>query len=126
MRERNSGHVINIGSVAGIQAYAHGGVYCATKHALDALTKALRFETIDTAIRISEIKPGMVQTEFSVVRFKGDVDRAAQVYQGMEPLTPQDIAETVVFVASRPPHVNIADMLVFPTSQAAATTVHRQ
>ncbi|KAF9386939.1 hypothetical protein CPB97_003159 [Podila verticillata] len=126
MRARNKGHIINIGSVAGQQAYGNGSIYCASKAAVASITKALLFETMDTDIRISEINPGMVETEFSVVRFKGDQGKANAVYQGVEPLTGHDIAETVVFVAGRPPHVNIAEMLVFPTHQAAATTVHRK
>lgn len=126
MRARNKGHIINIGSVAGQQAYGNGSVYCASKAAVASITKALLFETMDTDIRISEINPGMVETEFSVVRFKGDQGKANAVYQGVEPLTGNDIAETVVFVAGRPAHVNIAEMLVFPTHQAAATTVYRK
>ncbi|GJJ73911.1 3-hydroxy acid dehydrogenase / malonic semialdehyde reductase [Entomortierella parvispora] len=126
MRKRNKGHVINIGSVAGHQAYGNGSIYCASKAAVASITKALLFETIDTAIRISEINPGMVETEFSVVRFRGDKDKADSVYKGLQPLDGNDIAETVVFVAGRPDHVNIAEMLVFPTNQAAATTVYRK
>ncbi|KAF9193469.1 hypothetical protein BGZ51_003273 [Haplosporangium sp. Z 767] len=126
MRARDKGHVINIGSVAGHQAYGNGSVYCASKAAVASITKALLYETVDTAIRISEINPGMVETEFSVVRFRGDKDKANSVYKGLQPLDGNDIAETVVFVAGRPEHVNIAEMLVFPTNQAAATTVHRK
>ena len=126
LRKRSTGHIINMGSIAGVEAYGNGAVYCATKHALNAISKALLHELMDTPIRVSEIKPGMVETEFSLVRFNGDADRASQVYQGMDPLTAQDIAETVSFVASRPPHVNIADMVVLATSQAAATKVHRR
>ncbi|KAG0258455.1 hypothetical protein BG011_003278 [Mortierella polycephala] len=126
MRARNKGHVINIGSVAGHQAYGNGSVYCASKAAVASITKALLYETVDTAIRVSEINPGMVETEFSVVRFRGDKDKADSVYNGLQPLDGNDIAETVIFVAGRPEHVNIAEMLVFPTNQAAATTVHRK
>ncbi|KAG0298521.1 hypothetical protein BGZ96_010567 [Linnemannia gamsii] len=126
MRTRDKGHIINIGSVAGHQAYGNGSIYCGSKAAVASITKALLFETIDTAIRISEINPGMVETEFSVVRFKGDKSKADSVYKGVHPLDGNDIAETVVFVAGRPDHVNIAEMLVFPTNQAAATTVYRK
>ncbi|KAF9326661.1 hypothetical protein BG006_009934 [Podila minutissima] len=126
MRARNSGHIINIGSVAGQQAYANGSIYCASKAAVASITRALMAETIDTAIRVSEINPGLVETEFSVIRFRGDKDKADSVYKGMEPLNGDDIAETVIFVAGRPVHVNIAEMLVFPTNQAAATNVYRK
>ncbi|KAF9952753.1 hypothetical protein BGZ65_005083 [Modicella reniformis] len=126
MRARNKGHIINIGSVAGQQAYANGSVYCASKAAVASITRALLYETVDTAIRISEVNPGMVETEFSVVRFRGDKDKADTVYQGLQPLDGYDIAETVVFIAGRPDHVNIVEMLVFPTNQAAATTVYRK
>ncbi|KAG0329528.1 hypothetical protein BGZ99_001530 [Dissophora globulifera] len=126
MRARNKGHIINIGSVAGQQAYANGSIYCASKAAVASITKALLYETVDTAIRISEINPGMVETEFSLVRFRGDKERADSVYKGLQPLDGNDIAETVVFVAGRPDHVNIAEMLVFPVNQAAATTFHRK
>ncbi|KAF9272336.1 hypothetical protein BGZ68_002501 [Mortierella alpina] len=125
MRARNKGHIINIGSVAGQQAYGNGSIYCASKAAVASISRALLYETVDTAIRISEINPGMVETEFSVVRFRGDKDKADSVYKGIQPLDGNDIAETVLFVAGRPDHVNIAEMLVFPTNQAAATTVHR-
>jgi 3-hydroxy acid dehydrogenase/malonic semialdehyde reductase len=126
LRQRQRGHIINVGSVAGIEAYKGGSVYCATKHALNAITKALRIELMDTPIRVSEIKPGMVETEFSVVRFGGDKKRADQVYEGMTPLTAQDIAEIAVFIASRPQHVQIADLLVLATDQASATQCHRR
>ncbi|KAI7817709.1 hypothetical protein BC939DRAFT_485138 [Gamsiella multidivaricata] len=126
MRARNKGHIINIGSVAGQQAYANGSVYCASKAAVASISRALLYETVDTPIRISEINPGMVETEFSVVRFRGDMNKADSVYKGLQPLDGNDIAETVVFVAGRPDHVNIAEMLVFPTNQAAATTVYRK
>ncbi|KAF8953163.1 hypothetical protein BGZ46_003264, partial [Entomortierella lignicola] len=126
MRQRNKGHIINIGSVAGQQAYANGSIYCATKAAVASITRALMHETVDTAIRVSEINPGLVETEFSVIRFSGNKDKADAVYKGLDPLTGDDIAETVIFVAGRPDHVNIAEMLVFPTNQAAATNVYRK
>ncbi|KAG0238322.1 hypothetical protein BGW42_005555 [Actinomortierella wolfii] len=126
MKKRNKGHIINIGSVAGQQPYANGSIYCATKAAVAAISRALMAETVDTQIRVSEINPGLVETEFSVVRFRGDKNKADSVYKGLTPLNGDDIAEMVVFVAGRPDHVNIAEMLVFPTNQAGATIVHRQ
>ncbi|KAI7886835.1 NAD(P)-binding protein [Lichtheimia hyalospora FSU 10163] len=126
MLARQSGHIINIGSVAGKQSYPNGSIYCASKHAVDAITTALRWELMNTPLRVSEINPGMVNTEFSTVRFRGDKDKADNVYKGLEPLVGQDIAELVTFTASRPPHVNICDMLVFPTAQADARTAHRK
>ncbi|CDS02742.1 hypothetical protein LRAMOSA00146 [Lichtheimia ramosa] len=126
MLARQSGHIINIGSVAGKQSYPNGSIYCASKHAVDAITTALRWELMNTPLRVSEINPGMVNTEFSTVRFRGDKEKADSVYKGFEPLVGQDIAELVTFTASRPPHVNICDMLVFPTAQADARTAHRK
>ncbi|KAJ3308552.1 hypothetical protein HDU76_003886 [Blyttiomyces sp. JEL0837] len=126
MKARDNGHIINIGSIAGIQCYPGGGVYCASKHAVDALTKTLRMELVSTGINVTSIEPGMVETEFSVIRFYGDKSKADKVYEGIEPLTGEDIAETVVFVAGRPPHVNIANMLVLPTNQASVYQVHRK
>ncbi len=125
MISRNSGHVINISSIAGHEAYPGGSVYCASKHAVDALTKSLRMDVVDTPLRITAISPGLVDTEFSMVRFRGDAQKAAAVYKGLEALVAQDIAEAVLFAASRPEHVQIADMIIFPTQQAAATVVHR-
>ncbi|SAM07923.1 hypothetical protein [Absidia glauca] len=125
MKERQTGHVINLGSVAGKEAYAGGSIYCATKHAVDAITKALMIELVDTPIRVSQICPGLVNTEFSTVRFRGDKSKADDVYKGLQPLVAEDIAEIVVFTAGRPSHVNIADLLVFPTCQAASKIVSR-
>ncbi|ORZ00103.1 hypothetical protein BCR43DRAFT_451931 [Syncephalastrum racemosum] len=125
MKERQTGHVINLGSIAGKQAYPNGSIYCATKYAVDAITTSLRHELVDTPIRVSLICPGLVNTEFSTVRYRGDKNAADNVYKGMQPMVGQDIAEIIVFTASRPPHVNIADMLVFPTAQADAKTVAR-
>jgi 3-hydroxy acid dehydrogenase / malonic semialdehyde reductase len=140
-------HIINISSISGREVYPGGGAYCATKHAVDALTRTLRAELVGTPINVSSIDPGMVETEFSTVRFRGDVEAAARVYTGIQPLTAEDVAEvgfcfvavlaiscihllnqaaqTVVFTASRPPHVQIANMLVLPTNQASVTQVHR-
>ena len=122
-KENNSGHVINVGSIAGLEPYPKGSIYCATKHAIRAFGNSLLKELVGTPIRVSEIQPGLVETEFSVVRFRGDKEKADKVYEGLDPLTPQDIAEEIVWTASRPPHVNIANSLIFPTNQASATTV---
>jgi 3-hydroxy acid dehydrogenase/malonic semialdehyde reductase len=126
MVERGSGHVINIGSIAGYEVYPGGNVYCATKFAVRALTKGLRLDLNGTPIRVSEVAPGLVETEFSMVRFHGDTDRAGKVYQGLTPLSPDDIADAVLVCATRPPHVNISLMIVMPTAQASATMVHRK
>lgn len=125
MMERNSGHVINIGSTAGHEAYPGGVVYCATKHAVKAITEATKKDLHGTKIRVSMVSPGLVETEFSNVRFKGDDERADSVYEGMEALTAQDIAEIIVFVANRPDHVNILDSIVMPVYQSSAQMVHR-
>jgi serine 3-dehydrogenase len=126
MVSRGQGQVINIASVAGRQAYPNGNVYCATKAAVRMLSSALNMDLLGTPIRVSNIDPGMVETEFSQVRFHGDVERAKQVYEGIHPLTPEDIAEVALFCATRPPHVNISDLLVLATDQATATMVHRR
>jgi 3-hydroxy acid dehydrogenase / malonic semialdehyde reductase len=125
MVERRSGHVINIGSIAGREVYPGGNVYCATKFAVRALTSGLRLDLNGTPIRVSEVAPGLVQTEFSIVRFHGDAERAGKVYQGLTPLSPDDIADAVVWCATRPPHVNVSELVVMPTAQASATLVHR-
>ena len=126
MVARNRGHVINLGSIAGHESYPGGNVYCASKAAVKALTSGLRMDLVDTPIRVSTIDPGLVETEFSVVRFHGDAPRAAKVYAGLEPLTAADVAEVVLFCASRPAHVNLAEVLLLPSAQASATLVHRQ
>ncbi len=125
MVERGRGDVVNIGSIAGHEVYPGGNVYCATKHAVDALTKGLRIDLVDTPVRVSSVDPGMVETEFSIVRFKGDIERAKNVYKGFKPLTAEDIADTILFIVTRPPHVQIADVIIFPTAQASGTIVHR-
>jgi 3-hydroxy acid dehydrogenase / malonic semialdehyde reductase len=126
MVERGHGHVINIGSNAGREVYPGGAVYCASKAAVDRITKGMRMDALGTGIRVSEVDPGMVETEFSEVRFRGDRDAAAKVYAGLTPLSPEDIAEAIVWVATRPPHVQIADMLIYPTSQAGSGKVARR
>lgn len=126
MKDRKSGHVINIGSIAGKEVYLNGNVYCATKHAVDALNKAMRIDLLPYCIKVSALHPGAVETEFSVVRFKGDKERASKVYEGFEPLHAQDIAEAAWFVVSRPAHVNINEMLIMPTAQANGTLIHKQ
>ncbi len=122
----NSGHIINIGSIAGKEVYANGNVYCATKHAVDALSKSMRIDMLPHNIKVTAINPGMVETEFSIVRFKGDEDRAKKPYLGIEPLKAEDIAETIYWCASRPAHVNINDIIITPTVQANATTTFRK
>ena len=125
MIERKSGHIINIGSIAGKEVYPNGNVYCASKHAVDALNQAMRMDLNPYGIRVGGIHPGAVETEFSEVRFKGDIEKAANVYKGFEPLHAEDIADIIHFVVSRPYHVNIADLMVLPTAQAAATILKR-
>ena len=125
MVARGRGHIINIGSIAGDAAYAGGSVYCATKAAVKALSDGLRIDLVDTPLRVTNIKPGLVETNFSVVRFRGDKDKADNVYKGIRPLTGDDIAETVYFAASVPEYMQIAEMLVMPTYQATGTIVSR-
>jgi NADP-dependent 3-hydroxy acid dehydrogenase YdfG len=124
MIARDRGHVINIGSVSGRQVYGGGGVYCASKFAVRALTQGLRIDLLGTRVRCSTVDPGMVETEFSEVRFHGDAARAAQVYQAFPPLQPADVAEAVLFCATRPPHVNVQEILVMPQDQAAVYASH--
>ena len=125
MAERRQGHIVNIGSIAGKEVYPNGNVYCATKHAVDALNKAMRIDLLPHGIRVTEINPGMVETEFSLVRFKGDAQRAKKVYDGFEPLHARDVADAIWFAVSRPPHVNINEMLIMPSAQANSTTLIR-
>jgi len=120
MIERKKGHIINIGSIAGKEVYPNGNVYCSTKHAVDALTKAMRIDLLPHMIKVSQIAPGAVETEFSIVRFHGDKDKADKVYEGFTPLTPDDIADAVFYVANLPAHVNINDLLIMPTAQASS------
>ena len=126
MVAQKKGHIINIGSIAGQEVYPNGNVYCATKHAVDALNKGMRIDLLPHGIKVTAINPGMVETEFSKVRFKGDEGRAKKVYDGLDPLMANDIAEAIWFAVSRPAHVNINDMLIMPTAQATATTINRK
>lgn len=126
MVARNSGHIVNICSVAGKEVYENGNVYCATKHAVDALSKAMRIDMLGHNIKVTNICPGAVETEFSIVRFKGDTQRAAGTYKGIEPLTGRDIAECIYFAVSLPQHVCINDMMIMPTAQADSRTFNRK
>ena len=126
MIERNSGHIINIGSVAGDAAYAGGNVYCATKAAVKALSDGLRIDVANTAVRVTNLKPGLVETNFSNVRFHGDTERAAKLYQGIKPLTGDDIADVAVYAANAPAHVQIAEVLILATHQASGSVIVRK
>ncbi|MDO4957167.1 MAG: SDR family NAD(P)-dependent oxidoreductase [Bacteroidales bacterium] len=126
MAARNEGHIINIGSVAGDAAYAGGNVYCATKAAVKAITDGLRIDVADTALRVTNIKPGMVETNFSNIRFHGDTERAANVYKGITPLTGDDIADVALYAASAPKHVQIAEVLVLATHQASGSVIYKK
>ncbi|MEG1649387.1 MAG: SDR family NAD(P)-dependent oxidoreductase [Rikenellaceae bacterium] len=126
MIERCKGHIINLGSIAGIQTYENGGVYCASKHALHALSQSMRIDMLKYGIKVTEIRPGMVETEFSLVRFHGDADRANGVYKGVTPLSGEDIASVVEYVVTLPDHVNINDIEIMPKAQANAFYTHRK
>lgn len=126
MVQRDRGHIINIGSVAGDAAYANGNVYCATKAAVKVLSDGLRIDVAHSAVRVTNLKPGLVETNFSNVRFHGDTDRAANVYRGVKPLTGDDIADVAFFAASAPEHVQIAEVLILATHQANGSTIHRE
>ncbi len=126
MMERQSGHIINIGSTAGKEVYPNGNVYCASKHAVDAINQGMRIDLNGNGIRVGAVNPGLTQTEFSDVRFKGDADKADRVYQGFKALQPEDIADIIHFVVTRPYHVNIADLTVMPTAQASSTIVNKK
>jgi NADP-dependent 3-hydroxy acid dehydrogenase YdfG len=126
LRRARRAHIVNLGSVAGFEVYAGGVGYTASKHAVRAITRTLRLELLGEPIRVTEIEPGMVETEFSLVRFKGDQQRAAAVYKGMEPLTGADVADCIVWALTRPPHVNIDEMVVRPIAQATVRDVARK
>ena len=126
MIARGRGDIVNISSIAGHGVYPGGGVYCASKHAVDAISQGLRMDLVATPLRVHQISPGFAETEFSVVRFKGDRDRADKVYEGMKPLTAQDVAETILWCISRPAHVQVGDLVLWPTCQASPTLVHRE
>ncbi len=125
LKANGSGHIFNLGSIAGKEVYPGGNVYCASKHAVDALSKAMRIDLVNYGIKVTNIAPGAAETEFSLVRFKGDDAVAKSVYDGFTPLVAQDIAETIYFVATRPNHVTINDLTIMPTAQASATVFHK-
>jgi len=126
MVKRESGHIINLGSTAGHDVYPLGNVYCATKFAINAISQSLRIDVLDKSIKVSSVDPGMVETEFSVIRFSGDVERAKNVYKGVEPLTPQDVADAILYCATRPKHVNINEIILTPIAQAQSNFVVRK
>lgn len=126
MVKRGSGQIVNIGSVAGKEAYPNGNVYCGSKHAVDAINSGMRMDLLGTGVKVSQICPGLVETEFSMVRFKGDEAKSKSVYKGFDALQAEDIADVISFVVTRPAHVNIADTLIFPSAQVASTMVDRQ
>eukprot|EP00834_Sanchytrium_tribonematis_P000265 NODE_5_length_72347_cov_1.339331.p33 type:complete len:253 gc:universal NODE_5_length_72347_cov_1.339331:6084-5326(-) len=125
MQKKPYGHIINVGSIAGVEAYPGGSIYCATKHAVHAITKSLRFELMSTPIKVTEILPGLVETEFSEIRFRSDKEKAKQVYKGLQPLVGDDVADSICYCANTPPHVQIAELVIFPTAQASASVTHR-
>jgi len=126
LKNNKEGHIINLGSIAGKEVYPEGNVYCASKHAVDALSKAMRMDLIHDNIKVTNIAPGAAETEFSKVRFKGNDEVAKAVYKGFNPLLAEDIAETIYFVATRPAHVNINDLVIMPTAQASSTVFHKE
>lgn len=125
MKERKSGHVINIGSIAGKETYPNGNVYCATKHAVDSLSKAMRIDMVEYGVKVTQIAPGAIDTEFSTVRFKGDKEKAESVYKGFTPLYANDVADVIFYTSSLPKHVTINDLVLMPTAQASATNLHK-
>ena len=126
MVKKNSGHIINIGSIAGHEVYPKGNVYCVTKHAVDALTKGMRLDLVETDIRVTTIDPGLAETEFSMVRFRGDFNKAKAVYTGIQPLSAEDVADAVLYAATRPKNVVVAEMILLANKQASSTVVHRK
>jgi NADP-dependent 3-hydroxy acid dehydrogenase YdfG len=125
MVERGKGHIINIGSIAGKEVYENGNVYCASKHAVDALSRSMRIDLVKHGIKVTNVAPGLVKTEFSDVRFKGDTEKAEVPYKGMKPLSGGDVADVIYYCANLPPHVNIDDVLLMPSAQASSTVIHR-
>ena len=123
---RKQGHIVNIGSIAGREVYPKGSVYCATKYAVDAITQGMRIDLVGEGIRVSQVSPGAARTEFSLVRFHGDKEKADQVYQGYEPLKAEDVAEVIRFITGLPAHVNVNDILLMPTAQASASVIYRK
>jgi len=126
MIANKKGHIVNIGSIAGKEVYPSGNVYCATKHAVDAITKAMRIDLLEHDIKVTGICPGMVETEFSLVRFKGNRENAKNVYDGIEPLKAEDVADVILFAITRPPHVNLNDIVIMPTAQASTSVINRK
>jgi serine 3-dehydrogenase len=126
MVERGKGDVVNIGSISSHEVYPNGAVYCATKHAVDAITRGMRMDLVASPVRVSQISPGMVDTEFSLVRFHGDRDRADSVYTGLHPLRAADVAEAAFFILTRPPHVQVGEIILWPVAQASTTLSHRR
>lgn len=126
LRSNNGGHIVNLGSIAGKEVYPGGNVYCATKHAVDALSRAMRIDLVEDGIKVTNIAPGAAETEFSIVRFKGDEAVAKSVYDGFDPLVAADIADAIYYVCTRPKHVTINDLVIMPTAQASATVLHKQ
>ena len=126
LRTNKGGHIVNLGSIAGKEVYPGGNVYCATKHAVDALSRAMRIDLVEDGIKVTNIAPGAAETEFSIVRFKGDEAVAKSVYDGFDPLVAADIADAIYYVCTRPKHVTINDLVIMPTAQASATVLHKQ
>ena len=126
MKERNSGHIVNLSSVAARQTYANGVVYCATKKAVDVISEGMRIELTEFGIKVSNIQPGAVETDFSLVRFKGDEAKAANVYAGYEPLKPEDIADAIAYCINAPKHVNVSDMTLYPSAQSEPRTIYKK
>ncbi|OEK00096.1 NAD(P)-dependent oxidoreductase [Roseivirga sp. 4D4] len=126
MISKGAGHIVNIGSIAGKEVYPNGNVYCASKHAVDAINNGMRLDLNGTGVKVSQVCPGLVETEFSMVRFKGDADRSKSVYEGFDALTAYDVADLIRFIVTRPAHVNISDTIIFPAAQAASTIVDKK
>jgi len=126
MVKRGKGHIVNVGSIAGLEVYPGGNVYCATKHAVRALSQGMRMDLLGTPLRVTNVEPGMVETEFSLVRFRGDEARANKIYEGITPLSPDDVADAIVYATTRPPHVNIGELVITPTAQASVLLNYRE